>query len=186
MDEELAIIQREQEKIENKKLSKSVAILKQTLEPVESKLEDVSESIDTLISFFNKVTTSNPEYFDKKFNENISSSIDKLFNLLKNFKQSEIKIDLSPISSIATEMKNQNIAILALLNKPNQSVDLYKMIVSMVAKQNATFDKLSEIKNTPQINQPIEKEKPKEWEFKIERSNQYGSNFISKVIATSK
>lgn len=188
MEEELAII-REQKKIANKARTEDVAILKQTLEPVEEKLDNVSESIENLISFLEGIgkNKEDREYFDKELGTIISASVDKLFNVIKNFKQAEIKIDLSPITSIASEIKKGNDNILQCLNRPDQSAEVYKMVSSMIAKQNAMYDKFMSMKEAEktEVQHTVEKEEKKntEWEFTVIR-NQSGS--FNKVIAKSK
>lgn len=141
MDEELAIIQRAKDKISIDNRKKDVAILKQVLEPIEEGMGELSGSINSLMSFFEKVGTKNPEYYDKSLSANVISAIGKISELIKNFKQSEIKIDLSPIASIATEIKKGNDNILELLNKPNQSDEVVRMLTAMIGKQNISFEK---------------------------------------------
>lgn len=155
------VIQREQDKIAIKKRKADAAVLGMVLEPVEEKLEGVSESIGTLIAFFNKVTSGNVEYFDKGLNKGISDSIDKLINAIKGFKQAEQKpFDLAPIISIGQELKRGTDAMIDLIkqsNSGNTSGELFRMITAMVGKQNAFIEKgFSQIDYSSKIDSLIQ------------------------------
>lgn len=144
MSDELAIIEREQDKIAIKKRKADAAVLQQVLEPIEEGMGELSTSINSLMSFFEKLGTNNPEYYDKKLGENVSGAIQKLSTAISNFKQAEVKIDLSPITAIAQEIKRGNDSILDLIkqsNSGNTSGELFRMITAMVGKQNAFIEK---------------------------------------------
>lgn len=142
MGEELAIIQREQDKIANTERKKNVAILKQVLEPIEEAMSELTDVIK--LSIDKEKEPDKSEYFDKDFNAKILKSLDNVFKVISNFKQSDIKIDLSPITSIATEIKKGNDSITDLvkqLNSGNTTGELFRMITAMIGKQNAFIEK---------------------------------------------
>lgn len=137
MEEELAII-REQKKIANKARTEDVAILRQTLEPIQEALGELKETIEESISL-EKKEKPQQEYYDKDFNAKLLTTISKALTLIGNFKIPEQKqIDLTPI---AAEIKKQNESIIALLNKPNQSEELQRLIVAMVGKQTSFLER---------------------------------------------
>lgn len=155
MSEELAIIENARNKIATDNRRKDVAILKQVLEPIEEGMGELSNSINTLMSFFEKLGTSNPEYYDKKLGDNVSSAIIKLSTTISNLKQSEIKIDLSPIASIAEEIKKGNDSIAKLLNTPNQSDEVIRMLSAYLNKQSIAFEKLTQMDYSSKLDELI-------------------------------
>lgn len=137
MEDEAVIIENAQKKIELEKRRKDVAILKQVLEPIEEAMSELKDALENSI----KIEKKEQVYFDKDFNSSLVTSLDKLLSLIKSFKQPEFKIDLSPITSIASEIKKGNDSIMELLSRPNQSDELYRMISAMVGRQNAFIEK---------------------------------------------
>lgn len=157
MSDELAIIQREQEKMEVKKRKADVAILQQVLEPIEEAMMELKDVIQLSIK---EAKPEKAEHFDKDFNTKLLKSLDKVFSLISNFKQSEVKIDLSPITAIATEIKKGNDTITDLIrqsNSGNTTGELFRMITAMVGKQNAFIEKgFSQIDYSAKIDSLIQ------------------------------
>lgn len=136
---EIETLQAVQSKLELAKRRQDISVIQQIVEPLAEAIEELTETIQAAKS---EVSKEVPDYFDKDFNKNISASVTKIAGFLSQFKQ-DINIDLSPINSIATEIKKQNEAIISLLNKSNsnQSDELYRLITAMVNKNNAFIEK---------------------------------------------
>lgn len=161
MSDELAIIEREQDKIAIKKRKADAAVLQQVLEPIEEGMGELSTSINSLMSFFEKLGTNNPEYYDKKLGENVSGAIQKISTAITNFKQAEQKpIDFSPIISVVQEMKRGTDTLIDLIkqaNSGNTSGELFRMITALVGKQNAFIEKgFSQIDYSSKIDSLIQ------------------------------
>lgn len=143
MSDELAIIEREQDKIAIKKRKADAAVLQQVLEPLEEAMNELTDIIKQSVDKETK-EPEKQEYFDKDFGKNVILAIDKVFNLIKGFKQADVKIDLSPITAIAQEIKRGNDSILDLIkqsNSGNISGELFRMFTAMIGKQNALIEK---------------------------------------------
>lgn len=137
--EEVQLFQEAKSKMELAKRRQDAAILQQIVEPLAEAIEELSDSIKDA-----KNTEPLPEqnYFDKDLGKNVIEAIDKVFNVISKIKFPEQKaIDFAPLNTIATEIKKGNDNILELLNKPNQSEELYRLITAMVGKQNIFLEK---------------------------------------------
>lgn len=132
--------------VELKDKKQEMSIVQQSAEVISDGLEELASQVQEALKFFkeNKSATT-PDYFDKDFNKNIVASIDKVFTLLQKFKQSEIKVDvdLSPINSLAAEIKKSNETIIGLLSQPNQSNEVVRMLGEMIGKQSVIFEGLT-------------------------------------------
>lgn len=131
MEDELAIIEKQMEKIDsylsNKK--KDVAILKQVLEPV-------TESTDNLTDVMKELVSKN-DFVDKDFNKKIVDLIGNILKVFQNFKTPDF-------SSIASEIKNGNDNISKALNTPNQSEEVVKMLSAYLNKQSMALERLTQ------------------------------------------
>lgn len=143
MKEELEVIEKAKSKIADDSRKKDVAILRQVLEPIEEAMTELKEVIQKSVDKETK-EPEKQEYFDKDFNAKLITSLNKVFDIIKNLKQSEVKIDLSPITGIAQEIKRGNDSIIDLIkqsNSGNTTGELFRMITAMVGKQNAFIEK---------------------------------------------
>lgn len=165
-------------KIEEAKLS----AMQKLLEPITEAIEELADVIQE-----GQKKTEKPN----DFNKNLLQSIDKVFGVIQNFKQSEI--DLSPLTSIAEEIRNQNNTLLSVVEGLAESSNkeghekLMKEVMAMVQKTNEFVsngikqtDYSTEIKS---ISSTIESNKPTEWNFKITRGQ---GNIIESVTAIPK
>lgn len=144
---ELETLQAVQSKIELAKRKQDISVFQQIVEPLAEAIEELVEAVKS-----GKEALKQPDYFDKDFNKNISASINKIVGFLTQFKQ-DINIDLSPINSIATEIKKQNEAILTLLNKSDngQTDEIYRLVSALIGKQNIFLEKSNQADYSTQL-----------------------------------
>lgn len=94
------------------------------------------------------------DYFDKELSTTLKETITEAIIAFSKINPPTInvaapEINLQPIQSLAVEIKKQNENIIALLNKPNQSEELQKLITAMASKQIAFLEKeFQQIDNT--------------------------------------
>lgn len=153
----------------------STKIEEAKLSAMQKLLEPITEAIEELAEVIQEGQKKNEKPND--FNKNLLQSIDKVFGVIQNFKQTEI--DLSPLTSIAEEIRNQNNTLLSVVEGLAESSNkeghekLMKEVMAMVQKTNEFVstgikqtDYSTEIKS---ISSTIESNKPTQWDFKIQR-----------------
>ena len=181
------------QKIALQKDKREAAVIEQIVEPLVDAVEELN---DTLRAIKN-IKPEGEKQMDgfKDMGNNLLISIEKVFGLLQKLQPQ--KLDLSPITSIATEIKSQNTSLLNLVstlsNESNKAgyEGLVKEVMAMVQRSNDFISKgLQQVdysKEFSALTAVIEKnKKPTKWEFEIERNDKYGKNQISKVIAIAK
>lgn len=165
-----------------------VKTFKETVDSLTDCLEEFTDEFkaykNVMESYF-KQEKLVPEYYDKDQNTKLIGSIDKVFGVLKQFKQKDI--DFSPVNGMIAEIKKSNENIYSLLSKfngNNKSEELYKLITLMVSKQvsfletnlqqndyTAHLNKISESISNNKTNYMVD-------ELKVE----YKNGYITKVI----
>ncbi len=143
MSESVETLQSVQSKLELAKRRQDISIFQQIVEPLAEAIEELAGAIQTV----KKEVVTQPDYFDKDFNKNVSSSISKIVGFLGQFK---IDIDLSPINSIATEIKKQNEVLIRLLSE-SKSDEVYRLVVALIGKQTAFLEKSNQINYSTQL-----------------------------------
>lgn len=148
---------------------------KQDISAIQQMIEPLAEAIEELTSVITEVKNSAvpvvPDYFDKELNKNLTGSIEKVAGAFQKFKQT-INVDLSPITSIATEIQKQNQSIITLVNnlsKGNNSEELYRLITAMVGKNNAFLERaFMQVDYSSQLDKLNENvKKAVEWEGEV-------------------
>lgn len=171
------------EEAEEAEKSREMQTFQKTVDDLTESIEDFTGKFQELIDLQvaeSKKEKPIAEYFDK----DLKSSIDKAVGVLQKLKQTapEINIDISPL---ANEIKKSNDKIIELLNRPNQSDEVVRMLSAMVGKQNITFEKFAnQVDYSPKFdlliqamnNNKSNSEKVQELEV------QYKNGAISKVI----
>lgn len=142
---EIETLQGNISKLELAKRKQDISVFQQIVEPLAEAIEELSEAVQMArkeSEIARKGDAIEQNYFDKDFNKNISSSLTKIVGFLTQFKQ-DINIDLSPINSIAAEIKKQNETILTLLSKANngQSDEIYRLVSVLISKQSIFLER---------------------------------------------
>lgn len=156
-DSDIAELKKNQAKLEEAQKVRDIAAFEKIVDPLTESIEELTDILKAVNK--DKKNPEKQDYFDKELSKNLVGAIDKVFKLLQGFKQQNISIDLSPINAIAAEIKNQNTAILSLLNKSNnnQSDELCRMVQALIGKQNVFLEKSSQADYSAQLQAISEK-----------------------------
>lgn len=130
------------EEAEEAEKSREMQTFQKTVDDLTESIEEFTGKFQELIDLQvaeSKKEKPVTEYFDK----DLKGSIEKAVGLLQKLKQPtpEINIDISPL---ANEIKKSNDKIIELLNRPNQSDEVVRMLTAMVGRQNITFEKFAD------------------------------------------
>lgn len=154
-------------------------------------LKKFNSSIGELLEVF-----ANKDNYDAKLKDAVESAIGQVadkFSQIQpptiNVAAPQLKFDIQPLQTIATKISEQNGTLINLINKfnNNQNEGLYRLISSLVEKQNAFLEKeVKQFDYTKQLN-AIEtslSKKTTEWEATVKSRDSLGG--IEKLIIKSK
>lgn len=172
----------EAEKAEKEQEEKT---FKETVDSLTDSLEEFTDEFkgykEAMTAYF-KQEKKEPEYFDKEQNTKLLASVNNVLSLLQKFKQHPI--DLSPITTIATDIKNQTTALIncisSLPKQNNQSgyEALMRQVLQIVESNSQAVSSLKQQTDLnpvlEKINSSIENNKPTGWEFDSRRTQKIG------------